>query len=80
MHHLSKGEIRSNCFKRKYEFQLSAYQLAILLAFNDKDVLSNVELTSLTNLKDNDLIRTVDVPIFFLLGVKKLIFVCLVTC
>ncbi|KAI6656694.1 hypothetical protein LOD99_15999 [Oopsacas minuta] len=37
LHHMSKGEIVTNCYKQKYTLQLSTYQMAFLLLFNELD-------------------------------------------
>ena len=37
LHQMSKGEIVTNCYKQKYTLQLSTYQMALLLLFNETD-------------------------------------------
>ena len=37
LHQMSKGEIVTNCYKQKYTLQLSTYQIAFLLLFNEVD-------------------------------------------
>ena len=55
---LCKGEIRANYIKNQklpYTFQVSTYQLAILLLFNDAEKLDYQEIKELTLLTDENL-------------------------
>lgn len=50
--HLSKGEIRANHIKMNkvpYTFAVSTYQMAILLMYNDKDVVTYDQMTETTS-------------------------------
>jgi len=58
LHHLSKGDLRSFGFKKRYEFQVTNYQIAVLLLFNGADCLSTESIINSTNLKDVELKRT----------------------
>jgi cullin 1 len=55
---LCKGEVRANYIKSgkvPYTFQVSTYQMAILLLFNDNDKVSYDEIEQLTNLNSENL-------------------------
>lgn len=55
---LCKGEIRANYIKSQkvpYTFQVSTYQMAILLLFNDFDKLDYAEIKEITKLTDENL-------------------------
>jgi len=60
LHHLSKGDLKTFYLKKKYELQVTNYQMAVLLHFNSSETLSFEQLLNLTNLKDTELKRTVD--------------------
>jgi len=57
LHHLSKGDVRSLCMKKKYEFQVTNFQMAIILLFNDPDTTAYTfdHIAKSTNVKDTDL-------------------------
>lgn len=61
LHHLSKGDLRSLYLKKKYEFQATNYQIAVLLQFNTADTLSMESIGNSTNLKESELVRTLEV-------------------
>jgi cullin 1 len=70
--HLCKGEIRANYVKLNkvpYTFMVSTYQMAILLMFNEKDVVTYDEMVSLTSLSRD----TLDPSIGIMLKAKVLI-------
>jgi cullin 1 len=55
---LCKGEVRANYIKSgkvPYTFQVSTYQMAILLLFNDNDKISYDDIEQLTNLNSENL-------------------------
>jgi cullin 1 len=55
---LCKGEIKANYIKNQklpYTFQVSTYQMAILLLFNDTDKLDYQEIKEMTSLTDENL-------------------------
>jgi len=55
---LCKGEIRANYIKNQkvpYTFQVSTYQMAILLLFNDYEKLDYAEIKDITKLTDENL-------------------------
>jgi len=60
LHHLSKGDLRTFYLKKKYEFQVTNYQMAVLLSFNGSDSLSFENLLNSTNLKESELKRTLE--------------------
>jgi len=62
LHHLSKGEIRTCYLKKPYEFQVTNYQMGVLLVYNgaNTDSLTMDELTRTTSLKDQELARTLE--------------------
>ncbi len=59
LHHLSKGDVRSLAFKKKYEFAVTTYQMAVLLQFNDSHEHTLVSLEDATSLKAVELERTI---------------------
>jgi len=72
LHHLSKGEVKTNHLKKRYELQGSTYQIGVLLLFNwhanqkteknrslPPNSLSVDEIENLTGLKDPELSRTI---------------------
>lgn len=58
LHHLSKGDLRTLYLKKKYELQVTNYQMGVLLMFNVNETLSLDEIRRTTNLKDSELNRT----------------------
>jgi len=58
LHHLAKGDLKTGYLKRKYEFQVTNYQLGILLMFNKSDKVTVGEIAAHTKLKDKELSRT----------------------
>ncbi|KAF2221027.1 Cullin [Elsinoe ampelina] len=64
--HLCKGEIRANYAKMNkvpYTFQVSTYQMAILLLFNNNDVVSYDEMSEATKLSKETLDPSIAVMI-----------------
>lgn len=51
LYHMSRAEIVSNCFKSRYTFQASTFQMAILLQYNNETSHSVKQLAENTNLK-----------------------------
>ncbi|KAK5112206.1 hypothetical protein LTR62_004367 [Meristemomyces frigidus] len=69
--HLCKGEIRANYVKMNkvpYTFQVSTYQMAILLLFNDSDTISYDDISSTTMLAK----ETLDPSLAIMLKAKVL--------
>jgi len=62
LHHLSKGDVRAVCLKKKYEFQVTNYQMAVLLLYNETegDTISFESMATSTNLKDSEIKRAVE--------------------
>jgi hypothetical protein len=58
LHHLSKGDLKTYYLKKRYEFQVTNYQMGVLLLFNKADKLTVDEISSATNLKDREIKRT----------------------
>jgi len=53
----SKGDIVTNCFKNRYIFQASTFQMAVLLMFNSHDSYRIGELVEATKLKMTILVQ-----------------------
>jgi len=62
LHHLSKGEVRAGFLKKPYEFQVTNYQMGILLVYNstNTDTLTLDDLNKSTSLKDAELTRNIE--------------------
>jgi len=58
LHHLSKGDLKTGYLKKRYEFQVTNYQMGVLLMFNKAERLTIEEVSAHTNLKDRELKRT----------------------
>eukprot|EP01132_Coremiostelium_polycephalum_P011565 gene11565-14165_t len=58
LHHLCKAEVKTNFTKKPYEFQVTNFQLGILLLFNTQDTVTLDDITKFTNLNENELSRT----------------------
>ncbi|KAM9962638.1 hypothetical protein ACTFIR_005554 [Dictyostelium discoideum] len=58
LHHLCKAEAKSFFAKKSYDFQVTNFQLGILLIFNTQESVSLEEITKFTNLNENELSRT----------------------
>lgn len=71
LHHLSKGDVRTLYLKKKYELQVTNYQMAILLVFNSADSVTMENIQNSTNLKDNDLKRTLEVTLTLSLSILR---------
>lgn len=66
----SKGEIVSKCYKNKYTFTASVFQISIILLFDDKNQLTIREIQENTDIKEEVLIQILGI----LLKVK--LFLC----
>jgi hypothetical protein len=62
MHHLSKGEVRTSYLKKPYEFQVTNYQMGVLLVYNsaNTETLTLDDMCKSTSLKDAELVRTLE--------------------
>jgi len=58
LHHLAKGDLKTLYLPRKYEFQVTNFQMGVLLMFNRAEKLTLDEVCSHTGLKDKELQRT----------------------
>eukprot|EP01088_Endostelium_zonatum_P018470 TRINITY_DN5947_c0_g1_i4.p1 TRINITY_DN5947_c0_g1~~TRINITY_DN5947_c0_g1_i4.p1 ORF type:complete len:494 (-),score=135.69 TRINITY_DN5947_c0_g1_i4:25-1506(-) len=59
LHHLGKADLKSYYLKKKYEFQVTNYQMGILLMFNRSEKITVEEIGNSTGLKDKELTRTI---------------------
>ncbi|DAZ99781.1 TPA: hypothetical protein N0F65_001290 [Lagenidium giganteum] len=55
IHHLSYGAVEAYCFDKKYEINLSFYQILVLLLFNKTNILSEGEIHQQTNIPYQEL-------------------------
>ena len=53
---LSKGEVQATCFKMKYTFQVSTYQIAVLMLYNANTSYTVKEIGELTNIGEEMLL------------------------
>ncbi|KAG8042139.1 hypothetical protein G9C98_000130 [Cotesia typhae] len=58
---MSKGEIQTNCFKNKYTFQASTFQMAVLLQFNSATSWTVLQLHEATQIKMDLLVQIIGV-------------------
>lgn len=61
LYNRSKGEISTNCFKNRYIFQASTFQMAVLLMFNTSDSYRVSDLAEATRLKMDILIQVLQI-------------------
>lgn len=61
LYNLSKGELTSNCFKNKYTFMASAFQIAIILQFNTYDSMTVQQIQINTNIRIEILIEVLKI-------------------
>jgi len=64
LYNRSKGDVVSNCFKNRYTFQTSTFQMAVLLMFNSNDTYKVNELVEATKLKADTLIQVTNVMMY----------------
>lgn len=60
LHHLSKGDLKTFYLKKKYEWNATNYQMAVLLLFNSTDMVTMESIGNSTNLKESELQRTLE--------------------
>jgi len=62
LHHLSKGDIRALCLKKKYEMQVSNYQMAVMLLYNSAEgnSITFEHALNSTSIKDVELKKTIE--------------------
>jgi cullin 1 len=63
LYNRSKGDIVTNCFKNRYTFQASTFQMALLLMFNSADSYKISELAEATKLKVDILAQMLQIMI-----------------
>ncbi|CAL8109556.1 unnamed protein product [Orchesella dallaii] len=61
LYNRSKGDIVTNCFKNRYIFQASTFQMAVLLMFNSNDSYRVGELAEATKLKMDILVQVLQI-------------------
>jgi len=61
LYNRSKGDIVTNCFKNRYIFQASTFQMAVLLMFNSSDSYRVGELAEATKLKMEILVQVLQI-------------------
>jgi cullin 1 len=61
LYNRSKGDIYTNCFKNRYIFQASTFQLAILLMYNTADTYKISEIAEATKLKFDILVQVLQI-------------------
>ena len=71
IHSLCKGNVKTHFLNKSYEVTASDFQLSVLFLFNEKDILPWSELQAGTNLKENDLQRTLTVKIKQIKQIKQ---------
>lgn len=57
LYHFSRGDVRLTYLPKRYELQLTVYQVAVLLLFNSEDSLSFAQIRQQTQLGEHELLR-----------------------
>lgn len=58
LHHLGKGELRCNSMRRPYEFSMTSFQMAALIALNDADEVDAEAVESATGMPVSEAEKT----------------------
>lgn len=61
LYSMSRGELVTNCFKNRYTFQASTFQMAVLLQFNDQLSLTVQQLLDNTGINQESLIQVLQI-------------------
>ena len=58
LHHLASADLKAHLGKRNFEFGVTAYQMAIMLLYNDADTFTVAQIREHTSLSEKELQRT----------------------
>jgi len=61
LYNMCKGEIVTNCFRNRYTFQASTFQMAVLLQFNEQDSLTVQQLIENTGIAHENLVQLLQI-------------------
>lgn len=61
LYQMCKGDLVTNCFKNKYTFQASTFQMAVLLQFNEQLSFSVQQIQSNTGINQDQLIQIIQI-------------------
>lgn len=61
LYQMSKGELIANCFKSRYTFQSSTFQMAIMLQYNVSESWTVQQLSELTQIKVDYLVQVLEI-------------------
>uniref|UniRef100_A0A670ZD06 Cullin-2 n=2 Tax=Pseudonaja textilis TaxID=8673 RepID=A0A670ZD06_PSETE len=59
LHYLCTGEVKMNYLCKPYVAMVTTYQMAVLLAFNNSEIISYKELQDSTQMNEKELIKTI---------------------
>ncbi|KAJ6643792.1 Cullin-1 [Pseudolycoriella hygida] len=61
LYQMCKGDLVTNCFKNKYTFQASTFQMAVLLQFNDQLSFTVQQIQTNTGINEDQLIQIIQI-------------------